>query len=301
MSDSSGDTAPPYESIASQCPTKASPDDFLGRFREIVSDPLNLLIRRHPLAGCVESGNVVLHNGVRVAAFGESAYYGRFSEILVINRGVHEPLEEFLFQCMLEGIAEDATMLELGAYWGHYSMWFTSRRPRGMAWLVEPEPANIAIGQNNFQTNGLRGVFINSAVGVGRFSVDEFLRRENIDRLSVLHADIQGAEVEMLYGAEIAFREQRIDHVFISTHSQQLHEDVLDFLDVHHYRREVSSDVLSQSCSFDGLVYASSPLVPPLVPSFRPMGRLEVCRASADELSRYVRHALEATARSDKR
>lgn len=295
MSDIDGNTVPPDNLVGSHGPPKALPDDFLGRFREIVSDPLNLLIRRHPLAGCVESGNVVLHNGVRVAAFGESAYYGRFSEILVINRGVHEPLEEFLFQCMLRDIAEDATMLELGAYWGHYSMWFKSRRPRGRVWLVEPEAANIAIGQENFTTNGLRGVFINSAVGRGRFSVDEFLRHENTDGLSVLHADIQGAEVEMLHGAEVAFRERQIDHVFISTHSQQLHEAVLGFLDARQYRVEISSDLFSQSSSFDGLVYASSPLVPPLVPSFRPMGRLEVCRASVDELSRYVCRTQETT------
>jgi len=105
----------------------------------------------------------------------------------------------------------------------------------------------------------------------------------------------------MLHGAEVAFKERRIDHVFVSTYSQQLHEAVAGFLDANQYRREVSSDLLSQSCSFDGLVYASSPLVPPLVPSFRPMGRLEVCRASADDLTRYVRHTLETATRSGER
>ena len=93
---------------------KAAPEDFLGRFREIVSDPLNLLIERHPRAGMVEHGLVWLHNGNRVSLDG---YYGRFSEILVINRGVHEPLEEFVFQELMRILPAEPVMLELGAYW----------------------------------------------------------------------------------------------------------------------------------------------------------------------------------------
>lgn len=31
-------------------PLKSTPDDILGRFRELISDPLNLLIHRVPLA-----------------------------------------------------------------------------------------------------------------------------------------------------------------------------------------------------------------------------------------------------------
>jgi len=44
---------------------------------------------------------VILHNGIRVPVGGELACYGEFSDILVINRGVHEPLEEYCFQELL--------------------------------------------------------------------------------------------------------------------------------------------------------------------------------------------------------
>ena len=67
---------------------KAPENDLLGRFREVISDPLNLLIERVPLAGIVEANDVYLHNGVRVPIGGDGAYYGRFSHLLVINRGV---------------------------------------------------------------------------------------------------------------------------------------------------------------------------------------------------------------------
>jgi len=100
-------------------PPKASSDDLLGRFREIVSDPINLLIERVPDAGIVEGGLVVLHNGNRVPFSGAGAYYEGFSDILVINRGVHEPLEEFVFQELLKALPERPSMIELGAYWAH--------------------------------------------------------------------------------------------------------------------------------------------------------------------------------------
>src|SRR5262245_51425360 len=103
-------------------PPKAEASDFLGRFREVVSDPLNLLIERVPMAGVVEGTDVCLHNGNRVPVVGEHAYYGAFSQLLVINRGVHEPLEEYVFQQLIKTLPEAPLMIELGAYWSHYSM-----------------------------------------------------------------------------------------------------------------------------------------------------------------------------------
>jgi hypothetical protein len=57
-------------------PAKATEADFVGRFREIISDPLNLLIERVPMAGVVQGNEVVLHNGNRVPLSGPAAYYG---------------------------------------------------------------------------------------------------------------------------------------------------------------------------------------------------------------------------------
>ena len=55
------------------------PNDFIGRFREIISDPLNLLIQRVPNAGMIEDNNVLLHNGIKVPLSGPYSYL----EILV--------------------------------------------------------------------------------------------------------------------------------------------------------------------------------------------------------------------------
>ena len=75
-------------------PSKALDADLGGRFREVISDPLNLLIDRVPMAGVQTGDDVYLHNGITVPAFGAGAYYGGFSQLLIVNRGGHEPVEE---------------------------------------------------------------------------------------------------------------------------------------------------------------------------------------------------------------
>ena len=267
----------------SRLPPKAQADDFAGRFREIVSDPLNLLIERVPLAGVVENGAVWLHNGNRVPLAGPGAYFGDFSQILVINRGVHEPLEEFIFQTLLRTLPEAPTMLELGAYWAHYSMWLKRARPMANAIMVEPLPEHLQAGTENFARNGFAGEFIGQFVGPGQFEVDAFLASRPGLRLDVLHADIDRNEVTMLAGARSSLANHRIGRLFISTHSQQLHAETAAILRAADYRIEVSSDFDGESTSFDGFLFASSPDVPPLFPSrkggFGCLGRLEITAA----------------------
>ena len=118
---------------------KANTDELHDRFREIVSDPLNLLIERVPTAGTVHDEQVVLHSGLRVPAKGTDAYYGDFSTVLPINRRVHDPLEEFAFHEVVCRLPVSLVMLELGASWGHYSMWMKPVRPDCNVYLVGPE------------------------------------------------------------------------------------------------------------------------------------------------------------------
>jgi hypothetical protein len=275
---------------------KAEASDFLGRFREIVSDPLNLAIERHPLAGYIEGDSVILHNGNRVPVNGETAYYGDFSQILVINRGVHEPLEEYVFQEVLRAVSPSPIMLELGAYWGHYSMWLKATHPKASVHMVEPESLNIRAGRENFQRNDLQGIFLESFVGKGCFEVDEYLSKSDISILDILHSDIQGYELEMLEGASGVLAEQRVTYVFISTHSQELHQSVVSKLSDFGYRVEVSSDFDSETTSFDGFVFASNPSVKPVFTDFNPLNRLQILGASSSQQVRYIAKVIDRPA-----
>lgn len=270
---------------------KAAPSrsiDFLERYREIVSDPLNLLIARHPKAGRLEDGLVYLHNGLRAHFTGKNAYFGSFSDILVINRGVHEPLEEYVFQALLRRIGPRPVMIELGAYWGHYSMWLKAERPAAEVILVEPDRAHLQAGASNFEINGMRGEFIRASVGSGQFEVDDFLRTRDMAHLDVLHADIDGHEVEMLEGAKDALARGRIDYVFISTHGNERHEKVLAALRGAGYRIEVASDCETETTSFDGLVFATSPDIDPLFSGFDVFGAEKIRGADPRRVVEYL-------------
>jgi hypothetical protein len=265
-------------------PLKSTPDDFLGRFREVISDPLNLLIQKVSLAGVVENNEVYLHNGNLVPLNGAGAYYGKFSELLVLNRGVHEPLEEYVFQELLKHLPETPLMIELGAYWGHYSMWLKKLRPKSTTILVEPDPANFLSGLKNFDRNGYEGEFIESFVGYDQLEIDEFLSSRSMGHLDILHADIQGYEVQMLDGCQKSLKGCLIDHLFISTHSQELHMKTVSEIERVGYVVEVSSDFDNDTTSYDGFVFASSPCTKKLFEGFTPLGRTSIVESVPDRL-----------------
>ena len=263
---------------------KAESTDFAGRFREVISDPINLLIERVPEAGLMRGFDVVLHNGNRVPIVGGHAYYGQFSNLLVINRGVHEPLEEYVFQEVMRRMPEAPTMIELGAYWGHYSMWLKKRRSAATTILVEPDANHLAAGRHNYNRNGYTGEFIQAAVGNGQFEVDRFLDSRGLAHVDILHVDIQGAEAEMMAGAARTLATAAVDYVFVSTHSQQLHRTVIDGFSGATYRVEVASDFENETTSFDGFTFASSPRVAAVFENFAALGRNRIVHSRPEEL-----------------
>lgn len=267
---------------------RARPEDFTGRFRDIIADPVNLLIERVPEAGFTDGEFVTLHNGIKVPFSGPHAYYKEFSSIFILNRGVHEPLEEFVFQEVLKKLPECATMIELGAYWGHYSMWLKKTKPQSRVTLVEPDAENLDVGKFNFKNNRLEGSFLCEKVGSESFTVDTFIEKNQSGKIDILHSDIQGYELEMLDGAEGVFSQRQVDYVFISTHSENLHEAVLDNLNKLGYRVEVSSGYDRETTSFDGLVFATNPDLRPVFPRMPCMGRLKIIESNRDQKLDYL-------------
>ncbi len=186
------------------------------------------------------------------------------------NRGVHEPQEERVFQKVLRWLPADAVMVEAGCYWAFYSMWFNKvvTRPRNI--MIEPIPANLDRARQNFAANGMQGEYeegfvgAEDATGVGGVpivSVDGLARRHGLKRIDILHADVQGAELEMVQGADRLLSNKQVNWVFVSTHSEQLHADCLAALRAHSMKI-VASHKPDESFSVDGLVVAKAPGVP---------------------------------------
>ena len=272
---------------------KAHPGDFLGRWREIISDPLNLLIERHINSGLVDQdGYVYLHNGNKVALGGEYSYYLDFSKVLVFNRGVHEPLEEFCFQSMLKKItAQKPVMIELGSYWAHYSMWFKKRFPNADCFMVEESNQGLDAGRHNFLMNNIsNGEFILSKVGNDGFKIDDFAKEQNFEEVSVLHSDIQGYELEMLDGAQEFLKKQVVNYIFLSTHSQIIHDEAIRKLISFGYVVEVSSDFENHTTSYDGFILATAPSAEPVFQTFKPLGRREISIQDSNTKLEYLRN-----------
>lgn len=234
-------------------------DLWRKRINDVLAAPDNAYIEHVPEAGTLDGAFITMHNGVRVCANG---YFGSGTlNMLLENRGVHEPQEERAFEEIIRLLPEDCTMVELGAYWGFYSLSLLKQRPKAHCLLVEPELENLWSGKLNFKVNRQRGTFIRAIVGntpskhPPTVSVDDLVNRYALDRIHLLHSDIQGYELEMLHGAKILFDQRNIDYVFISTHSNRLHEDCIAFLKKQDFRILCEAN-LDQSYSRDGLIVA---------------------------------------------
>ncbi len=216
-------------------------------------------------AGTVVDGCQVMHNGLKVLV---GSYYGEKASVLLAKtRGVHEPQEERVFEQILKLIKPGSVMIELGAYWSFYSMWFCMEVADAKPFLVEPIQANLEYGQKNFALNGFKGDFTRAYVGPASSTandgtpvicVDNFVRDKGIQRIAILHCDIQGFELDMLRGADQVIRERRVDYYFISTHSERIHMECEAFLR-QRGMKVITSISLAESFSVDGVLVCADP------------------------------------------
>jgi len=229
---------------------------FWERFKLVISDPLNKLIIKLPNSGKLNGEIITMYNGIKVY---RNSYCGCFSDILLINEGVHEPSEEYLFQKVLSEIKGDKPiMLELGSYWGFYSMSFLNQFKHGKSYCIEAGIDEISSGINNFHLNGLEGDFTQGFIGNNNIKVDDFLASKKIEKLTILHSDIQGYEMEMLEGASNTLQNKLVDYVFVSTHTNDLHYQCICYLLGFNYK--IIAEVnLSETFCEDGIILAVSP------------------------------------------
>jgi len=230
---------------------KARDEDMDGRIREICLDPTNQRIERVSDAGQIIDGHLVTHNGLLVKPTDPG-----YVQLLQGNRGCHEPQEEYVFQEVLPHIPRGGVILELGAYWAFYSMWFAKSVADAQCYLVEPRKKNLKLGKYNFAKNGMKGRFFQGRVGDGYFNVDSFMKSQQLEYVDVLHADIQGTEYAMLHGAEHALRDGKIGYIFVGTHSQKLHYQCKAYLESHGYLTIAHADYEFGTYCCDGVLVA---------------------------------------------
>ncbi|MBL4708662.1 MAG: FkbM family methyltransferase [Flavobacteriales bacterium] len=234
------------------------------RIQKVMDAPENRNIPRSNMAGSINEGNLIMHNDIKVDPL--SYYSFPLLKMLIDNKGVHEPEEEKIFQEVLKSLDPNKKMcmLELGAYWSFYSMWFLSKFPNTDCYMVEPSRKNLYYGKKNFRLNRREGTFIHAGIGnksnnsQSILCVDDICEKNQIAFLDVLHSDIQGFELEMLQGSKRMLSEGRVGFVFISTHSNELHSDCRKTLLDYNFT-EVANVDLDHSSSWDGILVMKAP------------------------------------------
>ncbi len=206
----------------------------------------------------------LMHNGIKVIKDGYCAAW--MTDLIYGLKGHHEPQEEKVFYEVLKYIPKKAVMIELGSYWGYYSLWFAKEITEAKNYLIEPDPERLDLGRKNFALNNFSASFFHGYLGTcgpdaGNYQtarqilIDSFLEENNIDHVNILHSDIQGSEYEMLESAIHSIELGKIDYFFISTHSEKIHSDCINFLRTRRY--EIIAEHSPQaSYSVDGLVVA---------------------------------------------
>jgi hypothetical protein len=215
-------------------------------------------------AGEIFLGKQRMHNGLLINL---GSYYGpEYSVVLAASGGIHEPQEERIFAEVLKILPSNAVMVEMGAFWSFYSMWFNSKVINARNLMIEPDSFNLGQGKRNFKLNKLKGTFIQSFIGkesvypsngVPTLSLDDIIIRNKIDFIDILHSDIQGFEYDMLIGAHNALINNNIGYIFISTHSDEVHYKCLNLILQYNYKIHTSVDLM-ETFSEDGLIVAYS-------------------------------------------
>lgn len=226
-------------------------------------------------AGKVVSHNgnnvILMHNGVMVH---EGSYHGQWmSDVIEYLQGHHEPQEEKLFYEILKHIEPNSTMIECGSFWSYYSLWFNKQIENAKNYMIEPNPHKCELGKMNFELNNFEGTFLNGCIGdtyienykfsdwdhkiyeMPMFSIDWLVENYKIKKISVLHADIQLHEMELLNGAENSFQNNLIDFLFLGTHTPN--RPFIKKIELYGYKI-INSFEVSESFFDDGLVLACS-------------------------------------------
>lgn len=241
-------------------------DYWQDRINKVCDCPDNKLIPKVDDAGKITGDVQLMHNGIKIN-FG--SYYGmEMVRLLELNSGIHEPQEERVFAEVLKKIPDNATMIELGSYWSFYSMWFQKDVKGAKNYMIEADYFCYLSGIYNFRLNNMKGVFTNAFVNrtssntnsTKSVCIDDFVKTHDIGYIHLLHSDIQGFEYEMLLGAKKTFDDKKVGFVFISTHSNELHNKCLDWIREYKFNIIASAN-MDESYSWDGVLIAAAPSI----------------------------------------
>lgn len=255
-----------------------APDDFAGR-----TDLAQVGAQAIPEPATVDGAGLVnsesdgrwqrMFNRVDVPADG---YYGQWMTDLIGQcAGRHEPQEEHVFAKVLEHVGRSSTMIELGAYWSFYSTWFSMHLGHDAELIVvEPDADNLPVARQTLERNGATANVVHGRSGpvegdiarlaeagqeiAPQVTVADLMAEAGWTHLTVLHADIQGAEIHLAEEIKPLLNAGAIDFLFVSTHGRPHHVAMLRTVMSCGYEL-IAEHSMAESFSCDGLIVAQRP------------------------------------------
>tara|TARA_B100000214_G_scaffold324546_1_gene261594 strand:- start:314 stop:604 length:291 start_codon:yes stop_codon:yes gene_type:complete len=92
----------------------------------------------------------------------------------------------------------------------------------------------------------------------------------------------------MLVNAKESLSNNKIDYIFLSSHSEDLHQKCINFIDSFKYTIEVSSGFDSHTTSCDGFILARRNNIQDIIKEKTFLGRLEIARSNPKYISQYL-------------
>ena len=217
----------------------------------------------------------LMHNGMKLV-YDDNIW---MADLILGLRGHFEPNQEKVFYEVLKSMPAKAVMIELGCGAAYYSIWFNKEVAEPMNYLIEPSVNGLEVAKKSCALNQMKGTFIQGYVKPIRdpryipnpgilpeyrdaenIQIDAFLKKNQIEHVNILHADIQGSEYDMLRTAIKSINSRKIDYFFISTH-YQTHPKCLTFLKSHGLKI-VAEHSIEEGYEIDGLIVAKQKDVP---------------------------------------
>jgi FkbM family methyltransferase len=227
----------------------------------------------------------VMHNGVVIE---EGCYYGPWmTEIIRSLRGHHEPQEELVFDRIVRRLQADHThplgMIEFGAFWGYYSLWYAHEFPTARVVAMEPDPTCMRAGARNVALNELENQveFVAGAIGprpgeqldfvseidgqvhrVVQHDLSSLMTLADLDRVDLVLADVQGAETVLLERGRGLLADGRVRFLIVSTHHHSISGDPLTHQHALRLLNDLGANIIAEhsvaeSYSGDGLIAVS--------------------------------------------
>lgn len=139
---------------------------------------------------------------------------------------------------------DNYSMIELGSNQAYYSCLFrgiidgVGNNIKCKNVLLEPTPNHMERGINHFKLNGFNGLYERGGIGhywcfntrwhdktIPTYTIDELMEKYDISDLDVLHSDIDGNEIRLLETATSAFKDKKINYIFLLTHGTWLESE----------------------------------------------------------------------------